>query len=128
MRDLLQRCLEPAIAPEASLPGEAEKVGGRDKERPGASSAQRITCPDFLTGHPAAQSLQVLMIQGLRLSSELAKRLLRAGRVRTGACVLRIYERRKGDASTQNTLTFFATRRLESCTCSWTLYSSNVDD
>jgi hypothetical protein len=70
------------------------------------------------------------MIQGLRLSSELAKRLLRAGRVRTGACVLRIYERRKGDASTQNTLTFFATRRLESCTCtcSWTLYSSNVDD
>ncbi len=46
----------------------------------------------------------------------------------SGACVLRIYERRKGDASTQNTLTFFATRRLEACTCSWTVYSSNVSD
>jgi hypothetical protein len=46
----------------------------------------------------------------------------------SGACVLRIYERRKGDFYTQNTLTFFASRRLESCTCSWTVYSSNVDD
>jgi hypothetical protein len=46
----------------------------------------------------------------------------------SGACMLRIYERRKGNASTQNTLTFFASRRLESCTCSWTVYSSNVGD
>jgi len=47
---------------------------------------------------------------------------------KSGACVLRIYERRKGDAFTQNTLTFFATRRLKVCTCSSTVYSSNVGD
>jgi hypothetical protein len=45
----------------------------------------------------------------------------------SGACVLRLYERRKeSGAYVQNTITFFATRRLKSCTCSWVVYSEST--
>jgi hypothetical protein len=44
----------------------------------------------------------------------------------SGACVLRLYERRKEGAVVQNTITFFATRHLESCTCSWVVYSERT--
>lgn len=45
----------------------------------------------------------------------------------SGTCVLRLYERRKADgAVVQNTITFFATRTLESCTCSWVVYTEST--
>lgn len=45
----------------------------------------------------------------------------------SGACVLRLYERRKENgAYVQNTITFLATRTLKSCTCSWTWYSEQT--
>jgi hypothetical protein len=45
----------------------------------------------------------------------------------SGACVMRIYERRKeGGAYAQNTITFLATRTLKSCTCSWIYYSEQT--
>jgi hypothetical protein len=44
----------------------------------------------------------------------------------SGACVLRLYERRKEGAVVDNTITFFATRHLETCTCSWVYYSEHT--
>jgi hypothetical protein len=40
---------------------------------------------------------------------------------RSGACVLKVYERRKGGLSIENTFTFFARRTLPKCTCDWYL-------
>jgi|GEM_PF-894945 len=44
----------------------------------------------------------------------------------SGECVLRIYERRKDGAVVDNTVNFFATRRLKGCTCSWVYYSEQT--
>jgi hypothetical protein len=44
----------------------------------------------------------------------------------SGPCILRIYERRKGGTVVDNTITYFATRHLKSCTCSWAYYSEQT--
>jgi hypothetical protein len=44
----------------------------------------------------------------------------------SGACVLRLYERRTERAVTTNTINFYATRTLAACRCDWVWYSEQV--